>query len=465
MEKTKLKVLLISHPWKRRQRPDYPHPGIAYLGAVANNLGHDVKLIDGGLWSISRIVKETQSFAPDLIGITCWTFDRDMLWKLCFTLKKVIPHAFLVIGGTHATIYPKHIFEKTHASAVVVGEGEETFSELLPALESGIGLSHIKGLVYKNDSNEIVFNEPRLAVRDIDEIEFPYYSGFNNFSFAQYEGSPVLPGPTAAIISSRGCVYKCTFCASQQFWGNKWRFRSANNVLEEIHWLISKFGIKSIHFYDDNIPVDKKRVLAICEGMVKNKWDLKWSCASHVNMISKDLLLIMKASGCVSIDFGVESGSDKILENIKKRQTRKQIIETFRLCHEVGIMARSFLIVGNMGEDETTIDETIDLVKTIQPRSSIGSTLLWLLPGTEVYQNAVKKGFIDEDYWLHNDGIPYNLQEYSLAELERLRKRLMLGIAKSKGDLSSIVSYHLKAVYYKYPALSVFRSFVPSRFR
>lgn len=460
-----LKIILISNPTSRRQKPDFPPPGIAYLGAIAHQAGHDVLLIDGGLLSISQIIKDVRQVSPDLVGVTCWTIDRNMVWKLCAALKQAAPKSFLVLGGPHATMYPEHIFKKTHASAVVVGEGEETFAELLKAIEESKNLKDVAGMVIRNKDGSVFYTAPRPPIENINSIPRPYYAGFRHFNFSHYGGFPPLPQPTAAIISSRGCMFDCSYCASVRFWGKRWRFRSPENVLEEIGWLVEEHGVQSLYFFDDNFPVNKERAIAICKGIIHNGWDLQWACCSHVKMINHELLEEMKASGCVTIDFGVESGSDKILKNINKRQTREDIEKAFDLVHEAGILPRAYLMVGCPGEDESTIDETIELIGRIKPRSSIGANILWLLPGTAIYEDAVKKGCISEDYWLESNEVPYNLQEHSLEKLEALRRRLMFGIARKKEGLMPLLTYYLKRVYYKYPFLSVFRSFVPKQFR
>lgn len=465
MEGIRVKIVLISHPTSRRQRPDFPPPGIGYLGAAAHQAGHDVLLLDGGLQTIRQIVREVRRACPDLVGVTCWTIARGTVWKLCAALAQAAPKAFLVVGGPHATMLPEHVFRKTSASAVVVGEGERTFEELLAALSEGRDLEHVAGLVLRGPDGSAQFTAPRGPIEDLDSVRRPYYHGFRNFSFSHYDGFPPLPRPTAAIISSRGCVYDCSYCASVRFWGRKWRPRSAQNVLEEINWLVEDFGVRSLWFHDDNFPVNRERVMAICDGISETGAALKWACCSHVKTIDRELLGAMKASGCVTIDFGVESGSDRILEGVNKHQTRQDIEKAFALVHEAGMTARAYLMVGCPGEDESTIDETIDLIGRIKPRSSIGATILWLLPGTKVYEDAVRAGFINEKYWLESDDVPYNLQEYPLERLEELRRRLMLGIAKAKGGISPRITYYLKRMYYAYPALSVLRSLVPRRFR
>jgi radical SAM superfamily enzyme YgiQ (UPF0313 family) len=320
-------------------------------------------------------------------------------------------------------------------------------------------------LALRNEDGTAFFTSPRQPIENIDSIPFPHYQGFEEFNFNQYGGFPPLTRPTAAIISSRGCVFDCSYCASVHFWGRRWRFRSAENVLDEIQWLVEEYGVRSFYFFDDNFPVNKERALRICKGIIDNRWRLNWACCSHVKMVSRQLLEAMKNSGCVTIDFGVESGSDRILKNINKRQTRDDIEKSFNLCHEFGILPRAYLMVGNPGEDESTIDETVDLIKRIKPRSSIGANILWLLPGTSVYNDAVTKGYISDDYWLHYDGVPYNLQNYSLEELKTLRRRLMWGIARGKGGISPMISYYLKNIYYEYPSLARLRTFIPTRLR
>jgi len=460
-----MKVMFISHPNDHRQKPDFPPIGIAYLGAVVSKHGHEVLLVDGGLTGIENIVHQAKKFAPDFIGVTCWTINRGTVWKLCLLLKKIVPDTFLAVGGPHASFYPEHILVKTHATAVVIGEGEETVCELLDTLGNGGDLARVKGIAYRKKNGEVARTEPRLQIEQLDSIPFPHYAGFKDFSFHRYAGLAGLPRPTAAVITSRGCVFDCTYCGSVNFWGKKWRARSAENVLDELHYLVKGIGVRSIYIFDDNFPVNKKRAMDICQGIIDRKLDIKWACCSHVKMMNAELLEVMKKSGCVSIDFGVESGSDVILKNINKNQKREDIERVFALVQNFGINPRAYLMVGNKGESIDTIDETIEMAGFIKPHSSIGATLLWLLPGTRVYREACENGFISDDYWLKSDDVPYNLQEYTYRELFGLRQRLMRGIARKKGGISPMLSFYLKSIYYRYPFLSRMRSLIPDWLR
>lgn len=462
-----IKILLISHPAEQKVKPDYPAPGISYLAAVAKRDGYDVKLIDGALRATDYILKSVVSYAPDLIGISCWTINRGAVWRLAKRLKDICPNVPLIIGGQHPTYYPAHVFAKTHATAVVLGEGEETFSELLHALKHGDNLENVPGLALRGANNEVIMTPPRPIIADLDAIPFPDYEAYDEFDFADYAGSPLLRGPVAAVISSRGCIYNCSYCSSVRFWGSKWRFRSAENVLGELKQLVEIHKVKSIFFFDDNFMVRSSRVEAICHGIINLGLNIQWACASHVKMVKNvDLLLLMKKSGCVSIDFGVESGSAKILENINKNQTPEDIARAFELVRKAGIIGRAYLMIGNQGEDETTVDETISMISKIgEYKTYIGAAILMLLPGTDVYNNALRSGHIRDDYWLEEDGVPYNLQEHTYQELDQLRNRLMYGIAKSSGNFIPLLSYYLKILYYKYPFLTRFRQYIPRYFR
>jgi radical SAM superfamily enzyme YgiQ (UPF0313 family) len=224
-------------------------------------------------------------------------------------------------------------------------------------------------------------------------------------------------------------------------------------------------GARSVYIFDDNFPVNKKRAMEICQGMINQKLNIRWACCSHVKMMNEELLGVMRESGCVSIDFGVESGSDLILRNINKNQSSEDIERAFALVHKAGIKPRAFFMVGNKGETKDTIDATIELVGRIKPYSSVGASLVWLLPGTQIYREAQDNGFIDDNYWLSSNDTPYNLQEYEYSELFRLRQRLMHGIAKKKGGIVVMINYYLKYLFYRFPSLSFSRAFIPDWLR
>lgn len=227
--------------------------------------------------------------------------------------------------------------------------------------------------------------------------------------------------------------------------------------MAEIEWLYKKFEVRNIMFFDDNFTINKERVIKICSEILERNLNIKWVCCSHIGQIDEEILFWMKKAGCYRIDFGIESGSSEILENIKKNQTIEQIENDFELIHKVGIKPRAYLMVGNPGENENTIKQTIALMKKIKPYDTTSAQILWLLPDTEVYELSKLKNIIYDDYWLKSDSMVYYTGEHSVKELKALRRQLMKGLAKNQKNLKAYGEYILRKVYYKYPVLQKLR--------
>ena len=314
-------------------------------------------------------------------------------------------------------------------------------------------LREVKGIAYQEDG-ELIITEGRDFVKDLDAIPFPSYDEFN---LDEYLGLPETNERAAAIITSRGCPHRCLYCSASKFWKQKWRPRSAKNVLDEIEWLYKDYRVKNFIFFDDNFTVRKARAIEICQGIIERNLNINWVAESHVTHINKELLSWMKKSGCYRIDYGVESGSPKILRNIKKGQTVEQIEKAFKLSHDVGIRPRAYLMVGNPGEDEVTINETIQLMKKIEPYDAPSGQILWVLPDTEIYELAKSKGLISDEHWLQSDSMVYYTGEHDIETLKLLREQMMKELAQNEGTLSAYGEYLIRKVYYKYPVLQKLR--------
>jgi anaerobic magnesium-protoporphyrin IX monomethyl ester cyclase len=448
-------VLLINPPREIPQKPDYPPTGLAYIAGILNKNKIKTKIIEASAMSWDKLKNSINYKYPFVVGIPCWTNERGQSFKLAKGIREKFPFSKIIVGGHHATAFPEHIFKLTCADAVVLGEGEESALELVRALLNGDNLNNIRGIAFK-DGEKVIITTPRSLIDDLDSIPFPCYEGLD---LDGYNGPPETKGRSAGIITSRGCPHRCIYCSSSRFWMQKWRARSANNVLEEIEWLYKDYGIRNIFFFDDNFTVRKERTIEICKGIIQRGLDIKWISESHVTHIDKEILFWMKKSGCYRIEFGVESGSLKILKNIKKRQTVEQIQKAFELTHEAGIKPKAYLIVGSPGECESTIKETIDVIKRIKPYDSMGSQILQVLPNTEIYDSMKSRMLINDDYWLRNDSTVYYTLDHDIRELKSLRNQLLKGISDYEGSLRAYIRYLIKKTYYKYAILQKLRRF------
>ena len=448
-------VLFINPPREVPQRVDYPPLGLAYLAAYLKQNNIKASVLDAAGMTWKQLVAAVKKRQPYIVGLPCWTVEREQTFMAAKLVKSFIPDVKLIFGGHHATVFPAQMFRLADADAVVLGEGELTTLELVTSLLDNAPLAGIKGIAYREAGN-IVITEPREFISDLDTIPFPSYDDFN---LDDYLGLPETTRKSAALMTSRGCPYACVYCAASKFWKRQWRARSAQNVLAEIDYLYRTHGVRALMFFDDNFTIRKDRVIDICHGIIERQLDVIWAACSHVNQIDAEMLDWMKKAGCYRIDFGVESGSPEVLKNIKKNQTTAKVEETFRLCHEAGIKPRAYLMVGNPGENDKTIDETIALLTKIKPHDTISGQILWILPGTEIYDIAKAKGIISDDYWLKNDKfIPYYTGEHTEKELKKLRDKLTHGTTKIDKKFTAYLSYLIRKIYYRFPVLQKARA-------
>ena len=411
-----MKILLITPP--RAKIPpisDFPPLGLGFIGAVAKQGGHQVRIIDASLWSWEKIRLAMQEENPDVIGTTCWTIERGQTFKTAHLAGETLPHAKIVMGGPHATAFPEHIFIKTPADYVVCGEGEETFRELLLALERKMRVDDIYGLAFRRDG-QLRINPPRALLTDLDRIPFIDHS---QFDYRSYRGNWDTHLVSAAVFTSRGCPFKCIFCSSSVYWQQKYRKRSVANVLQEVEILYHEHGVRSILFFDDNLVLDRERCIALSKGLIDLNLDLTWAAEGSVR-VDPELLDWMKRAGCYRIDFGVESGSPQILKNIKKAFSVGDTRRTFRLCKEAGIKPNAYLVIGSPGETEETIRQTASLMREIQPEIRGIPPGLWILPNTELYEMSLRQGIISEQSWLESDETFFYTAEHSMAKLSAL---------------------------------------------
>ncbi|MCR4432279.1 MAG: B12-binding domain-containing radical SAM protein [Tepidanaerobacteraceae bacterium] len=428
-----MNILLISPPVLSR-RARFAPSGLAYIAAVLKKEGHSVKCIDAFDLSWESLRDRIMEVHPDVVGISCWTIGRGQAFKTAHIARECSPESKIVFGGQHATFLPRQMFEADDADFVVLGEGEETIVELVRALEYGVDFSNIKGIAYKN-GDDIIINSPRPLITNLDSLPFPCYDDFDLDAYEGLHGS----GKAIGIITSRGCPFNCNYCSSTQFWTRKWRYRSAENVLSEIEYVYNELAVREIVIYDDNFTTKKDRAIEICKGIIERKLNLVWAASANVRTVDQEVLTWMGKAGCCEVRYGVESGSPTILKNINKRQTIDQIRNAFRWTREVGMMPHGYLMVGCPGETSQTINDTVKLMREIAPRQSPSAGILWILPGTEIYERAKSYGIISDNSWLEGEDEIFYTAEYSMDELKKLQMQLLKGLARNNGILKFYV--------------------------
>jgi len=375
--------------------------GICWLAAVLLENNYDVEIIDALPLQMDneQLVEAVVRRKPRCVGISACTLDIFRAAEFAAMLKKRAPEILTIIGGAHVTAVPNETMERfPDFDIAVVGEGEDTIIDLIGALknESGTKLSEIDGIVYR-ENGSLISTRPRKFIEDIDQIPMPAWHLLPDLK-ENYFAPPwtMHGGCTATIITSRGCPFKCIYCDRKVF-GNRVRYHSADYVLKMIKIMHQRYGIGHFRISDDNFIIHKKRLVAICEGLIREGLKITWSCLARADSIDTETLALMKKAGCWSIAFGVETGSQRIHDFEKKNINLKQIEKAVYLTRRAGIRTISFNIIGHPFETVDTIKETIAFNKKIKI-DDFKTQFMIPFPGTELYQYAEKYGTFDRDW-------------------------------------------------------------------
>ena len=296
---------------------ELPMLGLAYIAASLRGQGHIVKVIDYEVEgrSMSQVADDVRSFSPDAIGMTAYITNMRRCADLAGIAKGINGNIKVILGGPQVTIFPEEAFKSPHIDMIVLSEGEIIVRNLMNALDDEEKLSQVKGVHFRKKNAEIVRNDREVLVDDLDIFPSP---ATDLFPMEKYFPPVYIRGRKVAhLLTSRGCPFECTFCETKLTFGRSFRYHSTDRVLSELEAYI-KAGYDAFQFYDDIFTANKKRVIALCEGIIKRGWNIQWMCYSRTNTLSEDMLALMKRAGCYLISYGFESADDQLLELIKK---------------------------------------------------------------------------------------------------------------------------------------------------
>lgn len=338
----------------------------------------------------------SEGFDLVILNTTTPTFEFDS--RTAKIIKESSPETKICGIGTLVSALPEEALKNIYFDFVVRREPEETVLELAKLLSKNCNpsledLGKVKGLSFRMNG-KIFHNELRPFLENLDELPFPARDIFDKEKYVE----PQTGEPYTVIRNSRGCPFQCTFCTVGSYYGNKWRSRSVENILEEIKEVVEKHGIRNIMFLSDTFTANKKVVRELCWEIIENKWDIRWVCNSRVNTLDIETAELMKKAGCWLISFGVESGSDKILGEINKNIKKEEVIEAANICKAVGIKSYMYYILGFLGETKETIRETVDFAIKVNPDYARFFFAV-PFPGSELFEECKKNGKLKLGDW------------------------------------------------------------------
>jgi anaerobic magnesium-protoporphyrin IX monomethyl ester cyclase len=395
--------------------------GLSYLAATLEESGYEVDVIDCPAARITQkgLEAELEKRHPDVVGVTSATLTYLPAIEVAKTAKMILPNCVTMMGGPHVTALDEQTLNENPETDIVVrGEGEQTLLELLKLIDDDNlkSLGDVDGVTFRKNG-QIIRTPNRAFIENIDALPLPAHKHFKVSNY-RVLGRMYLP-----IITSRGCPFQCAFCLSYLMCGRGFRARSPIKVVDELEWLRDSFGAEAYTFYDDTFTFDVNRALAICDEMKNRKIDLPWDCRTMVDRISKEILAKFSSTNCQLIHFGIESGSQKMLNAMRKGTTVEQNARAIKMTKEAGIMVAISLVIGYPGETPEMLQQTIDFVNKTKP-DYVYMCEAVPYPGTELYEYLKKSGIEVSNDWnrYHEQTQVFKNELEPLEKLEEAKK-------------------------------------------
>lgn len=389
--------------------------GLMTIAAQAKRAGHDVTIHNLSSTTWQEVVSLIAGTKADLYGISAFTFNRRGMGAVAALIRQYHSTAHIMVGGPFATALPRETLTYfREVDTVVIGEGEETFMELLESLESDRSTAGIPGTAWRK-GEEIIIGPQRQRINDLDALASP----FDHFT-------------SRIVMTSRGCPAKCTFCGSFTTWGQKLRFHSVEYCIDMIKTALSRLPWPFILIKDDTFTSDRRRAIAICDAIIKNKINFIWSCDTRVDCIDEELLGKMRLAGCQMISFGVESGSPEILKSMRKNTTPEMVLEASRAARKYGFYIRYYMILLNRGETFETINQSTALIRAGRPNRFTFSNLIFS-PGTEDWEILSRKQHVSADIFFNNDFTELSVARSRANKVEELQRKVWCDIGAISG--------------------------------
>ena len=460
-----MKVLLIRPPHRfgrgehMAMHADMPL-ALMSLGAVAERAGHEVVLFDGAVQaelpapelgqggflhfgaSWDEVAQTVQKTSPDIVGLSCLFYTQmPAAMEVARITRRVLPDVPIVVGGAPVTVRPEDFLAEPAITAAVLYEGELTLTQLLEALEQGADLSRVPGIVWRGNGG-IQRNPPAGFIEDLDMLPGPAYHLIDLQRYLRVADRAAggnwrwKPRPIITVQTSRGCPFKCTFCATHLHMGRRYRAQSPDRVLDHVRFVAAEIGVRHIHFIDDNLAQNQRRFHAILDGLIAIKREglpIAWETpiGMRTDRLNYDLLAKAKESGCQSIYLTVESGSQRVIDEvIQKHLCLDKVLEAADACNRLGIKARAGFIMGLPGETLAEMQQTIEFARLLKHRYGIRGHVSMATPlyGTRLHEVCVERGYLKQEMTPENvarsfvEGGMIETEDWTIQQLHQMRK-------------------------------------------
>jgi len=444
-------ILVVPEP-KEKFTPYGPPLGLCYISAYLKMKGiYDIKGIDLNIDSVEELKRLLAAGKNNIVGIYCATKTFDESLEIAKIAKE--NGSVVVMGGPHPTLCPEEILQNKNTDFVVIGEGEISFYKLVNSISENKSFENIEGIGYKNDLGEMVINNNNKFIDNLDLFPFPDRKIFNQHKY---------PSQSMTAMATRGCPYACTNCKpALDLICGRYRIRSVENLISEIKKeIIGTYNYTAVHFVDNDLTVNKKWVTEFCTKIIEEELKFTWGCQGGIRTLDKELMTLMKKAGCINIGIGIESGSQRVLDEIINKKIN--LIEAKKVvdwANEVGIGIHIWLMIGIPLE---TLEETMQTIKFSSSLSvsSIGFSISTPWPKTGFYEICENKGFLLTDTWgEYNEKLYCKIEteNFSPKDIEKYRQTIF-GIFKNKKWIVDKENFIMYNPYYNKSYMGIIRS-------
>jgi len=384
-----------------------PSLGLLYLAAAVRQQGYQARIIESDIenLSVEQVVTRLQKQNPDFIGISLFTVG---VWQSALIAKQIkqhLPNCKVIVGGPHISSMGLETLQRFEEfDMAVVHEGEQVLPILLDALVNQQNLDEVLGIIYRHDK-QLIRTTAAPTIHDLNLLPLPAWDLLPNFPEAYLPAIYDYPqAPVATLVASRGCPFLCKFCDTSTF-GSQVRAYSPETVFKMMLHLQDEFGIRHIQFVDDLFLASRIRTLALCDLIIEKQLKMTWSCTARVDTVKPDVLKRMKQAGCWEISFGLETGSNELLQKMEKAARVEISEQAVKWTAEAGIRCKGLFMLGYPGETQETIEQTKAFVKRL-PMTTMNLSKFTPYPGSPIYRDIYGTN-IRDDHWEKMNGMNF----------------------------------------------------------